>query len=317
MREIQIGQAQAGQRLDKFLQKLLKNASYGFLHKMLRKKNIVLNGKKALGSEILGEGDRIQIFFSEETYATFTKNDAQPAFDFPPPLDFPILYEDADLLMVNKPAGMLSQKAGAKDLSANEYALQYLMQEGCVTAESLRTFRPSVCNRLDRNTSGILIVGKTLRGSQRACAALKERSMQKYYLCIVQGHLGQEMRIQGYLSKDQRTNRVRVLGHPMPGAKPIVTEYRPLRQLPGATLLEVHLVTGRSHQIRAHLASVGHPIIGDPKYGDPKANGYYAREYGIHRQLLHAYRLVLEDGTEVIADPPKDFQDIARKGRTR
>lgn len=333
MKEIKIQSNEAGQRLDKFLHKLLKEASTSFLYKMMRKKNIVLNGKKASGSEKLEEGDVIRLFLSDETYAKFAGEPQDFAdYDHLPNQNLEILYEDEDVLFLNKPAGMLSQKAKKEDVSANEYALQYLLKNDTITKESLHTFKPSVCNRLDRNTSGILIVGKTLKGSQTMSHALKERSIQKYYLCLVAGVLSpKEMernvtgsddnendndkvnkdksiyRIEGYLRKDERNNQVQILQNPKKNAKPIVTEYRPIRRIGNHTLLEVHLITGRSHQIRAHLASIGHPIIGDTKYGDAKINREYAKKAGITHQLLHAHRLVLEDGREILVELPEEF----------
>lgn len=314
MKEIRIQPNEAGQRLDKFLHKLLKEASSGFLYKMMRKKNIVLNGRKASGSEKLEEGDVIKLFLSDETYSRFARRTEEASYDHIahlPGQELEILYEDKDVLFLNKPAGMLSQKAKKEDVSANEYVLQYLLKNGTITEESLHTFRPSVCNRLDRNTSGILIVGKTLRGSQIMSQALKERSIQKYYLCLVAGTMSRKekkgYRMEGYLKKDERNNQVQILQYPAKDAKPIATEYREVRRIGGHTLLEVHLITGRSHQIRAHLASIGHPIIGDAKYGDRRINREYAKKAGITHQLLHAHRLVLEDGREIRAELPEEF----------
>lgn len=311
MKEIIIKENEAGQRLDKFLAKLLKEAPMSFLYKMMRKKNIVLNGKKVSGSEKLTLGDSIKLFLSDETYAKFAGNPTVADYQSLPETELEIVYEDADILMINKPAGMLSQKAKKDDISANEYVLQYLLERGVVTKESLSTFKPSVCNRLDRNTSGILIAGKTLKGSQKMSEALKERSIQKYYLCLVKGNIRNSQKITGYLKKDEKSNQVTITEKEEKDAKPIATEYRPIKQYTGYTLLEVHLITGRSHQIRAHLASIGHPIIGDTKYGNRKVNQKFKENAGISHQLLHAYRLVMEDGTEITAEPPEEFKQAA------
>ena len=211
---------------------------------------------------------------------------------------------------------MLSQKAKKEDISANEYILQYLLESGTITRESLHTFKPSVCNRLDRNTSGILVAGKTLNGLQQMSKAFRERSMEKYYLAIVAGHISKPRRIEGYLKKDGQTNQVRIFSKPSKDAKPIITEYRPLKLLGQVTLLEVHLITGRSHQIRAHLASIGHPVIGDTKYGNPRLNREFLKNAGVTHQLLHAYRLFLADGTKIQADAPKEFERALEYQRT-
>lgn len=321
MKEIVINENEAGQRLDKFLGKLLKEAPASFYYKMLRKKNIVLNGKKATGNEKLTAGDSIKLFLSDETFEKFAgKRQTNDLAASVPNIALEIVYEDHDVLAINKPAGMLSQKAKKEDISANEYILQYLLESGTITRESLHTFKPSVCNRLDRNTSGILVAGKTLNGLQQMSKAFLERSMEKYYLAIVAGHISKPRRIEGFLKKDGVNNQVTILSEPSNDAKPIITEYRPLKLIGQVTLLEVHLITGRSHQIRAHLASIGHPVIGDTKYGNPRLNREFLKNAGVTHQLLHAYRLFLADGTKIQADAPKEFEralECQRTGREK
>lgn len=317
MKEIVINENEAGQRLDKFLGKLLKEAPASFYYKMLRKKNIVLNGKKATGNEKLTAGDSIKLFLSDETFEKFAgKRQTNDLAASVPNIALEIVYEDHDVLAINKPAGMLSQKAKKEDISANEYILQYLLESGTITRESLHTFKPSVCNRLDRNTSGILVAGKTLNGLQQMSKAFRERSMDKYYLAIVAGHISKPRRIEGFLKKDGVNNQVTILSEPSNDAKPIITEYRPLKLVSQVTLLEVHLITGRSHQIRAHLASIGHPVIGDTKYGNPRLNREFLKNAGVTHQLLHAYRLFLADGTKIQADAPKEFERALEYQRT-
>ena len=288
---------------------------------MLRKKNIVLNGKKATGNEKLTAGDSIKLFLSDETFEKFAgKRQTNDLAASVPNIALEIVYEDHDVLAINKPAGMLSQKAKKEDISANEYILQYLLESGTITRESLHTFKPSVCNRLDRNTSGILVAGKTLNGLQQMSKAFRERSMEKYYLAIVAGHISKPRRIEGFLKKDGVNNQVTILSEPSNDAKPIITEYRPLKLVGQVTLLEVHLITGRSHQIRAHLASIGHPVIGDTKYGNPRLNREFLKNAGVTHQLLHAYRLFLADGTKIQADAPKEFEralECQRTGREK
>lgn len=309
MRQLIIEKKDENQRLDKYLKKYLKEAPGSFIYKMLRKKNIVLNGKKADGTEKLNAGDEIRLFFAEETLQKFTGT--TESMEFPvKPLD--ILYEDEDLLVLNKPAGELSQKAEKTDVSMNEYALGYLMQSGAVTEESLKVFKPSVCNRLDRNTSGILIVAKTYQAAREFGDALQKRTIRKYYRCIVKGEVKDAETIDGWLLKNEKTNQVQIFAKKTEGASEIHTAYRPLGIRNGLTLLEVHLITGRTHQIRAHLSSIGHPIIGDPKYGDPQLS----KKYHVKYQLLHACRLELDgftgafekyNGKVITADLPKNF----------
>ncbi len=313
MREFWIQKNEAGQRFDKYLKKLLCHAPGSFIYKMLRKKNIVLNDKKADGTEKLQVNDNVKLYLSEETYQKFALAPEKAAVEEKLPkidlthLPFQILYEDEDVLMINKPSGMLSQKAKDKDISANEYILAYLLAVKAVKKEDLKTFRPSICNRLDRNTSGILIAGKTLNGLQEMSEKLRTREIKKFYRCIVEGELTSSKHIRGYLRKDEDKNKVFVSKQPQTSEdKMIETEYFPVQALKNATLLEVHLITGRTHQIRAHLASIGHPVIGDLKYGA-------AKQKGVHAQLLHSYRLELKNGEEIVAPLPKEFKRMIKE----
>ena len=339
MTEITIRKNEAGQRLDKFLAKYMNRAPKSFFYKMMRKKNITLNGKKAAGSEILSEGDVVKLFLSDETIGKFSRilsvselqkgnadngrlNEDGRYKPYPPD----ILYEDADTIFINKPAGMLSQKAGAGDVSLTEYLVTYLLESGQLTEEELRTFRPAVCNRLDRNTSGIVAAGKTLAALQELSRMFRERTMKKYYLCLVKGMVEKPAHISGYLVKDPAANRVEVSdgsdGRRPDGAAWIETEYRPVRSSESVTLLEVHLITGRTHQIRAHLAAQGHPLAGDYKYGDRRFNEELKKKYGLGSQMLHAYRLCMPEvgegplsgvsGREICAPLPGMFVEICR-----
>ena len=286
MQEIHISSNEAGQRLDKLLGKYLNEAPKSFIYKMLRKKNIVLNGKKATGNEKLEKGDSVNLFLADETIEKFSKVVIQKTN-----AKLKIVYEDEDVVLVNKPVGMLSQKAEEKDVSLVEHLITYLLESGQLTKEELRSFRPSICNRLDRNTSGIVVCGKSLIGLQTMAKLFKDRTLKKYYLCLVKGEVKEPQYIKGFLWKDETKNQVVISKNEREESQPIETEYRPVLSLKNSTLLEVHLITGRTHQIRAHLSSNGHPVIGDYKYGDRKLNDLYKEKYGLKSQLLHAYRL--------------------------
>lgn len=294
MKEFQIRDNEAGQRFDKYLSKLLRNAPKSFFYKMLRKKNITLNGKKATGNEKLEAGDQVKLFLSDETFDKFSQQDK--AARAVTTLD--VLYEDADVLLINKPAGMLSQPDDTKEPSMVEYVIGYLLEKGELTEEDLWTFRPSVCNRLDKNTSGIIAAGKSLVGLQELSELFHDRTVHKEYLCIVKGVLHEKKHIKGYLCKDTKQNKVAIYKQKQKEAQPIETVYEPLDDNGEVTLLKVGLITGRTHQIRAHLASEGHPLAGDTKYGQDAFNRRYREKYQLKHQLLHAFRLSFPDGME-------------------
>lgn len=304
MKKMIVTKNEAGQRMDKLLAKILSEAPKSFFYKMLRKKNITLNGKKAKGNEKLNVGDEITFFLSDDTFDKFSGKQ-MPVSDgieqaVEEEVSLSILYEDADLLFLNKPAGMLSQKAHPSDISLNEHLIAYLLRTGAITKDELRSFKPSICNRLDRNTSGIVAAGKSLKGLQQLGEMFRQRTMEKYYLTIVSGKIEEECYVHGYLKKKEETNKVLVRKDKFEDAQEIETSYRPLASNDWCTLLEVHLITGRTHQIRAHLASLGHPILGDSKYGLKKVNDTMRKRYHLSHQLLHAWRMQFGETTDAL-----------------
>ena len=293
------GKNEAGQRFDKYLSKLLREAPKSFIYKMLRKKNITLNGKRAVGSEMLSEGDEIRLFLSDETFLKFSgtienaarrntgalseRDRGERAAEFAKR----IIFEDDDLLFWNKPLGVLSQPDGSEQDSIVEMLQNYLLESGKLSEKDLSTFHPAPVNRLDRNTSGIVLCGISLRGLQFLSEAVHDRTVQKKYVCVIYGRI-KDGRYDAYLKKAETGNKVEVSDDPIPGGKPITTVFRTVGGHGRYTVVEAELVTGRTHQIRAHLSHLGCSIVGDPKYGKSEVNREVKQKYGIQYQMLHA-----------------------------
>lgn len=285
--------------MDRYLQKILGRAGRDLLFKLLRKKTFKVNGARITsGERFLEPGDVVEVFLSDES---FEKLKTAPELLEARPLPMPIVYEDDHLLVVDKPVGMLTHptKEEYKDTAAT-HVLHYL--KSCVTP----TFRPAPISRLDQNTSGLLVFAKDYATLKRWNQAMRERSIEKYYLAVVHGRIGQDRgSIRGMIEKDESMNRSTVRSsqsvpsripshgrsHSSPRvavAREVHTDYRVLRRFDDFTLVEAKLITGRSHQIRASFASIGHPLVGDLKYGGRIVSG-------IRSQLLHCHRLQLGD----------------------
>lgn len=323
MQELTITDLEAGQRLNKYMMKYLNQAPSSFIYKMLRKKNITRNGKKASGDEILECGDVIKVFLADETIEKFrvvntekTHSNNMKQHDTgiskqEPGIALQILYQDSDILAVHKPAGVLSQKAQKDDYSINEAIIDYCLSMRILNKKQLETFHPSISNRLDRNTSGIILAGISLKGSQSLARILKGHTCEKYYYTIVAGEMKQSIHETAYIVKDTKKNESRIQKTASPGASMIETAFTPLCVKNGFTLLQVQLFTGKSHQIRAHLQSLGYPMAGDTKYGNPTVNRKLRERFHLNHQLLHAGRLVLPDIPEITDPLPAEFHKVA------
>ncbi len=352
MKQFYIGPSDEGQRLNKFCGRILKSAPQSFIYKMLRKKNIVLNGSKASGSEILKEGDELRIYLSDETFLKFADSSGFDAVTSEGPThkngyggdsDYgcgnavtrgtdskrygdiggrslsksEIAYEDNNILVCIKPEGELSQKAKPSDVSINERIAVYL--QGAQNDENpaaghgaakvfssengLQTgygFVPGVCNRLDRNTTGLICAGKNLKSQRFLCSLFKNREIDKYYLATVKGEFIGKLDSVLYISKNGKSNVSAVSEKKTEGSSQIHSVFWGAVTGGGYSIVKVKLKTGKSHQIRAQLAYLGYPVVGDYKYG----NG---RDGNIRTQMLLAYELVFPK------DCPDEFSNLSGK----
>ncbi len=296
MKEIVIDHNNSGQKAEKFVKNYLKEAPLGFIYKAFRKKDIKRNGHWINKDEILHEGDILRIYVTDQQLADFLL----PVKANKKPLSYPIVYEDRNVLIVNKPSGLLVVGEGKDNRKtlANE-VVDYLYYKGEYDPNA-GSFRPSPAHRLDRNTSGLVVFGKTDAALKGLTEIFKNReNICKSYLALVVGELAYPGRIALPLRKDPHRGFVSVC--PLErGGKEAITEYRPLHRYDGYTLLEVSLLTGRTHQIRVHMASVKHPLVGDAKYGDFATNRLFKSLYHFDHQFLHAYKISFGKTTGVL-----------------
>ena len=289
MKEITIDKNESDQRLDRFLKKYLGNATQGFIYKMLRKKNIKVNGNKANPESTIVEGDIIQLYLSDETIDKFMviKGDIKSK------LIPSIIYEDDNIILINKSMGVLSHGAGGDEFEDNivDSMVSYLIEKGDYVPRMEKTFTPSICNRLDRNTSGIIIGAKNYQSLKAMNEAIKETLVNKFYKTIVKGSVTKDFKAEAYLSKNEDKNMVEISQGNKDGGKRIETHIKVLKHNEEYSLLEIQLITGRTHQIRGHLSSLGYPVIGDRKYGSPAINKKFNVEYNLDNQWLHGYKV--------------------------
>ena len=297
MRELKIEKNDSGQRLDKFITKAL-DLPLSLLYKSIRLKKIKVNRKRAEISTMLREGDTVQCFLAEEFFAKLDRGEGEVKLSLAkitPRLD--IIYEDENVMLLNKRPGVSVHEDESSNVNTLiNHVRAYLYQKGEYDPEDEMSFSPALCNRIDRNTGGIVIAAKNAEALRTMNLMIKERRIQKYYLAAIHGIPKEKSAIlKAYLIKDEKSNQVRVYDKNAPkGAKEIVTGYRVIATAGQNALLEVELFTGRTHQIRAHMAHIGHPLIGDGKYGVNKTD----RTKGYKYQALYSYKLRFSFGDE-------------------
>lgn len=285
MRSVIINENDAGQRLDKFVTKFCKNMPQSMLYKAIRKKRIKVNGKKSEISSRLCAGDKVDLYINDEFFEDTPYNDSYRTLR--PELN--IVYEDENILLMDKRPGLIVHDDDKEKVNTLlNHMKAYLYQKGEYNPDAENTFAPSLCNRIDRNTGGIVIAAKNAQALKIINEKIKTREIKKYYLCLVSGRLAQKKgTLTGYLVKNTEQNRVYIHDTPQKNGKSIATKYRVLKEDGITSLVEVELLTGRTHQIRAHFASIGHPLAGDGKYGTNEFNKKVNRK----RQALYSYKL--------------------------
>ncbi|KGK87541.1 RluA family pseudouridine synthase [Clostridium sp. HMP27] len=296
----EIGSNEAQQRLDKFLRKWLKDVPLSAIYKAIRKGDVRVNGKKAKEKYTLEEGDMVEV-----TYISSTDTKKKLNFQKVEATKFSklkITYEDENMILVEKWPGILvhsDKKNGEATLT--DYILSYLYDKGDYIPEKELTFTPAPCNRLDRNTSGIVIFGKNYESLKLLNEMIRERDIKKYYEALVAGRIKDGI-YEGYILKNEDSNISKVYTKEVPNSKKIAMEVKTIQSCGTFSFIEIDLITGRSHQLRAHLSELGNPIVGDVKYSkDSKLNSFFNNKYGLNYQYLYAYKVIFKNCKDKLA----------------
>lgn len=281
--KITIGANEANQRLDRFLRKYMKERSLTDIYRMIRKKDVIVNGKGVRENYRLKCGDLLEIYASHVDAVTAVK---------PADREFETVYEDDNILIVDKPPGLiLHPDSKHHENTLVDQVIYYLCETGSYRTKNENTFKPAAVNRLDVNTGGIVMFAKNYESLQNMSYIIRNRLAGKYYICVVSGSIHDEMDIKAFLTKDDKANKAAISYEESEKSKAIRTIIKPLYCRRDFTLVEINLVTGRSHQIRAQLSKLGCPIIGDVKYGRRDVNDYFREKYNLKWQMLYAYKV--------------------------
>lgn len=291
MKTFIINENDAGQRLDKFLIKSVKSLPKSLMYKYIRLKRIKLNGKRCEISTRLNAGDILQLYINDEFFESPKENSFLNVSD-----NISVIYEDKNILLVDKPSGLVVHEDDDNSIDTLINRIKhYLYNKKEYNPDDELSFSPSLCNRLDRNTSGIVICAKNAESLRILNQKIKDRELHKHYLCVCVGKFAKkEDTLKNYLFKDEKSKTVYIENKKKPTNKQILTRYKVLKEKNNLSLLEIDLLTGRTHQIRAHLAYIGHPILGDGKYGINHVN----KKYGVKTQALCSDSLTFDFETD-------------------
>ena len=303
---------ESGQTLEKYTKKILSQAPISFIYKLFRKKDVKVNGRWQDKKYLISEGDEVKIFVTDEQLEQFKSQKEIRASEN---ISNWIVYEDDNILIINKPRGVLVQKDSSDDVALDEMVLNYLQFNG----KSLSAYKPAPAHRLDRNTAGLVVFGKNIQTLRELADALNDKKqVSKRYLALVKGDIDKDGEIAFPLEKNAKNCRVYVNEN----GKPSLTRYKVIKRINGFTLLEVELLTGRTHQIRVHMSHIGHPVVGDSKYGDYALNKELEEKYGFKNQFLVAYQICFNhlnnnlkylSGKHIEIDLPEELIDLLNK----
>jgi len=292
MRTLYIKENDSGQRLDKFLSKTLKNLPISLMYKQIRTKKIKVNRKRTEPKYILQNGDTVELFIPEEFFEKTTEQNAFTAIK----ANIDVVYEDKNIILVDKKPGVIVHSDDKEDVNTLiDHIKAYLYTKGEYRPEEENSFAPALCNRIDRNTGGIVIAAKNAESLRILNQKIKDREITKKYLLALHGRISPRSgHLKNYILKDEKNNTVRVYDNKIKNAKLAETLYRVIEEKNGLSLVEAELLTGRTHQIRAQFAYIGHPLLGDGKYGVNKDD----RKMGYKCQALYSYKLTFDFTTE-------------------